>query len=755
MRISKESALLCHKLLAHTRALNAILELRRSRIEGPVLTGLGAEGISVGVGMALWESGILDTSVLLGDQRTQYGFGVTKNEAFPDGHDHAYEILKNYALAATSTSQGEDGNIHWGCLEHGILPFASSDMGRMVPVLTGMIEEIRRVQWPAIVDPAKRPVGVGTFGEGALNQGCIAETFDWVAASNCKLNNEELECYQKFMDEVGKNLRVLRGAPAIYIINRNQFSIYTGAREEHGRSTLALRALGYGDMRGVSAKGWDVFDVIEKMREAVREAQGLRATLLDAETFRLTGHNADQIERDPELLKRGILNQGKILGLDPGEFQRAWEFYDPLKNCRESLLAWGFATRGELEEIERHETQEIETLFDQAFREPESTFEEREKKSLYIAHAWTLPVVRENASSDKKMRYNEALVWELANELRSDPRVTVFGEDIHLGGVLGETRGRGGYLLAEEFGEARVHSTPIAEEAITSVAAGRALAGGKPKFFYQFAPFWGDSFPAWRSVIAPNWWQKKMKFDFVGITPFGVVHDGGSGEYHESCIEGYFALMDGIVLLFPADAYDVVGMLRAAHEYPGPVMVFLQTYAFGKSEFSATVPAEPYLVPFGQAHVRREGNDVSVFAYGAAAVRAAENEAEFLSRDGISVEVIDIRCLWPLDTATLMRSAEKTGRVIIMHEAKEKEGCGMMIKHELDKTGVTRFVKTGQAAYILAAENNPSPTKKSFLWARLPFEKYVVRKEDTFGEGTILRSGKLARLAKNLVATWR
>ena len=179
----KETALLCYRMLARTRALNTVLELKRHRIEGPVLTGLGAEAISIGIGMALLRRGILKESLLNGNQRTQFGFGVIKDIAFSDDHDHGYEILKNHALVATATSQGEDGNIHWGCLDHGILPFANSDMGRMIPVLVGMAEEMRRVRWPQIEDARKRPVAIGDFGEGALNQGCIAEAMNWVAAS--------------------------------------------------------------------------------------------------------------------------------------------------------------------------------------------------------------------------------------------------------------------------------------------------------------------------------------------------------------------------------------------------------------------------------------------------------------------------------------------------------------------------------------------------------------------------------------------
>lgn len=747
MMWGREEALFFHRLIARTRALHAVLELRRSKIEGPVLTGLGAEGLCIGIGFALYEAGILAESKLTGDQRTQYGFGVVKNEAFPEAHDHGYEILKNHALAATSASEGEDGNIHWGCLEHGILPFACSDMGRMIPVLMGMIEEVRRQQWPAIGDSRKRPVAVGAFGEGALNQGCIPEAFNWTAASNCRLTDGECETHAPWMDEIGKFLRVLRGTPMIFVVNRNQFSIYTDAREGHGRSDIVRRANGYGNMRGVSVEGWNVFDVIEKMRKAIYHAQGLRATLIDAETYRLTGHNADQVKRKP-----GVLNEGEILGLDPKEFQWAWEFRDPLKHCRETLIEWEYAVREELETVEQEETKRAEGLFDQAWREPEPTLEDRKKRTLFIPHVWAPPTVSRDHSGGTMMRYNEALVWEFARELREDPRVTMFGEDIHRGGVVRETGGRGGYFLSKEFGEVRVHTTPISEEVITEVAAGRALAGGKPKCFYQFLPFWADAYVAWRSVISTNWWQKKMRFDMVAVAPFGVVHGGGSGEYHEACAEGVFASMGGIVLCFPATAYEVVGMLRAAHEYPGPVVLFLQIRAFGDSEFAEVVPEEPYIIPFGQAKVRREGSDVSVLVYGAAAVKAACNEAEFLAREGVALEVVDIQCVDPLDIDTLVASATKTGRVIIMHEARKRQGCGVSIKDALDEAGASTSAKTLRVSSILGAEDNPIPTKKSFLWARLPFEQYVVRPQDNFGEErTILRSSKLAHLARELM----
>ena len=214
--------------------------------------------------------------------------------------------------------------------------------------------------------------------------------------------------------------------------------------------------------------------------------------------------------------------------------------------------------------------------------------------------------------------------------------------------------------------------------------------------------------------------------------------------------------MGGIALLFPADANDVMGMVRAAHEYPGPAAIFLQTYAFGKSEFASPIADDAYVIPFGNARVRREGTDVSVFAYGAAAVRAACNEAEFLSRSGIDTEVVDIRCVEPLDVETLAASAKKTGRVIIMHEATWRQGCGVHIKHRLDEALVNEHIRTRMFVHLLCAEDNPIPTKKEFLWSRLPFEQYVVKDQDDFGEmRTILRSHKLARLARELKEAYR
>ncbi|MEK7083095.1 MAG: thiamine pyrophosphate-dependent enzyme, partial [Patescibacteria group bacterium] len=381
----KETALLCHLMLARTRALNVVLELKRHRIQGPVLTGLGAEAIGIGVGMALSRRGILQKSLLHGNQRTQYGFAVIKNIAFPDDHDHGYEILKNHALVATAASGGEDGNIHWGCLEHGILPFANSDMGRMIPVLVGMAEEMRRVQWQQVNEVDKRPVAIGDFGEGAMNQGCIAEAMNWVAASNCQLTDDEMHMHKTSLDRIGRELRIIRGCPMIFFVNSNQFSIYTDAREEHGRSDIAARAHGYGDMRGRTVKAWDVFDVMEHTSGAISDAQRLRSTLLNMETYRLTGHNADMITH-----KTGRIDEGEIRGISTEDFKRAWECFDPLKHCRQSLAAWGYSDVQQLESIEREELSRMQDLFERAFtQEPKATLEHRRTKTLMIPHIFS------------------------------------------------------------------------------------------------------------------------------------------------------------------------------------------------------------------------------------------------------------------------------------------------------------------------------------------------------------------------------
>lgn len=718
----KERALYYYRLLSRTRALQIALIMNRNKIFGAFLTGLGQEAVSVGACLALMEKGVLVESGKSGDHRTNWGIAVVTDELTNQRHNHAYDILKTHFGKVTSSNRGRDGNIHWGCTECGIVPFASSDMGRMATVTVGYAENLKR-NWR----DEKRPVGIAFLGEGAFQQGGVYEAMNWAAVSN-------------YMASVG----IARGAPVIFIINKNQFALYTDSGSEHGFSDLSQRALGFGDMVGIDVDGNDLEAMIQATSEAIDRAQSLKSTLIVADTYRLTGHNEDQIRRDPERVKGGDVAHGEILGVDPEEFKKAWK-KEPLKIYRNFIVHSGRASNEELDAVYEEEFQKMLELTKEALAEPDVDLEEHKKDfSLFPPYSFSLPEKPNNKTPAEIMKYNEAFLLVMEEIMERDPAVTYFGEDVGSGGVLVKTR-----QLRKKFGEARVFDTPLSEEAIVGTAAGRALGGAKTFCEFQFGPFWWDSASVFASVLAPNWYQKRMKFPVVAIFHCGVVHEGGSGQYHESFPEGYLIPMEGIAVVSPANAYDLVGLMRMAYEFAGPIAVILQIKAYGNSEFASEIPEEQYLIPLGKAEVKRAGKDFTVVTYGACAVSAALNEAKYLAEDGIDIEVVDLRTIYPPDMATIGASIAKTGRVAVFHEATLATGAGPYLVSKIVGEGLMPHIRTPEIK-ILAPEK-PIPSVKHLVWDRLPFSEEEIPDHDAKGREftrRILRSPKLAGIVR-------
>lgn len=263
----------------------------------------------------------------------------------------------------------------------------------------------------------------------------------------------------------------------------------------------------------------------------------------------------------------------------------------------------------------------------------------------------------------------EAVQEAIRQEMERDSRVMVLGEDVgRKGGVFGATRG-----LFEKFGGERVLDTPLAESAIVGSAIGMALNGLRPVAEIQFADF---IWPAANQIIseaARIRYRSNNTFSVPMVirAPYGAGIHGGL--YHSQSIEAFFAHVPGLVVITPSSPYDTKGLLMAAIRSDDPVL-FLEhkkTYRMLREE----VPEAPYTVPIGTAKIVREGRDLSVFSYGLSLLYARE-AADTLAQEGIDAEVVDLRTLRPLDTATILQSVRKTGKALILHEDTQFGGFG-------------------------------------------------------------------------------
>ncbi|MGE7878109.1 alpha-ketoacid dehydrogenase subunit beta [Peribacillus muralis] len=262
--------------------------------------------------------------------------------------------------------------------------------------------------------------------------------------------------------------------------------------------------------------------------------------------------------------------------------------------------------------------------------------------------------------------YIDAVIMAMREEMERDSRVFVLGEDVgRKGGVFKATSG-----LYEQFGEQRVIDTPLAESAIAGVGIGAAMYGMRPIAEMQFADF---IMPAINQIISEaakiryrsnNDWQCPI----VIRAPYGGGVHGAL--YHSQSVEAIFANQPGLKIVMPSTPYDVKGLLKAAIRDEDPVLFFehKRAYRLIKEE----VPDDDYVLPIGKADIKRDGDDVTVITYGLC-VHFALQAAEKLASDGISVHILDLRTVYPLDQEAIIEAAAKTGKVLLITED-NKEG---------------------------------------------------------------------------------
>ncbi len=268
-----------------------------------------------------------------------------------------------------------------------------------------------------------------------------------------------------------------------------------------------------------------------------------------------------------------------------------------------------------------------------------------------------------------QLSYREAVSAAISQEMRRDNSVVLIGEDIATaGGVFKTTEG-----LLEEFGPLRVRDTPISEQAILGAAAGAAMTGLRPIAEIMFSDFFAV---CWDTVVNQI---AKTRFMSDGQCSFPLVirsaNGGGArfGAQHSQSVENWAMAVPGLKVVAPSNGADVKGLLAASIRDPDPVLFFEQKSLYGmKSE----VPEGEHVVPLGKAAIAREGSDVTIVALAAMVPRALK-AAETLQNDhGISVEVIDLRSLVPLDTTTIFESVSKTARLVTVEENPRLCGWG-------------------------------------------------------------------------------
>jgi len=455
-------------------------------------------------------------------------------------------------------------------------------------------------------------VVVAFFGDGAVAQGMFHEAV---------------------------NLAAVWQLPIVFFCENNHYAEFSPAKDQH-RASLADRARGYGiDFAAVD--GNDVVAVADTMSGLVRDLRaGAGPVLVEAETYRWHGH----YEGDPERYR------------DADELAE-WKTRDPLAVLAARLPAERVA------EIDR----EIDAEIDRAVEEAEAAGEPEPETLHHFVGVPREPVAEPPEPDGEVFRTMDAIREAMEHELAADPDVFVAGIDVGAGGgVFGLSRG-----LAQAY-PGRVRDTPISENAIIGAGVGSAMAGMRPVVELMYFDFLGVCLDQLMNQAA------KLRFMTGGAasiplvvrTQFGAGKSSGS--QHSQSLEAMLAHIPGLTVVMPSTPADTYGLLRAAIRDPNPVVFVENRLLYGRK---GPRPSPGHLVPLGKAAIRREGTDVTLVSY-SKLVHECTAVAEDLAADGISVEVIDLRTIAPLDTDTVLRSLAKTGRLVVAHQAVQPFGVG-------------------------------------------------------------------------------
>ena len=542
-----------------------------------------------------------------------------------------YDVLLGvFARPSDPSSGGRQMPNHWGSRALNIIT-GSSPIATHIPHAAGLALASRMAGDDA--------VAIAYFGDGAASKGDFHESLNFAG---------------------------IHRVPMVLICENNGYAISVPLAKESAVENIAQHAHSYG-IPGVIVDGNDPLDVYAATHAALTRARhGEGPTLIECKTYRYLAHTSDDDDRTYRTAQE----------------VEAWRKKDPLQRMKQYVIEQRLLSEREEEELEA----EIKDEIDDAARRAEAAAAATGEEAFTRVFARPLrPVPRVPAGLGDRPELRVApppvpaggveknvieTVRDTLQELMAaDERVMVLGEDVGpRGGVFRATDG-----LYGEFGEPRVLDMPLAESSIVGVAIGLALAGMRPIAEIQFADFIHSAFDQLVSEAAKIHYRSNGDFSvpMVVRTPWGGGVHGAL--YHSQSIEAFYAHVPGLKVVAPSTPADVAGMLREAVDDPDPVL-FLEhkkTYRLVKG----LVPDGDWRVPIGVADIVVPGDDVTVVTYGLHRHICAE-AAALLAAEGVSVEVVDLRTISPLDRDTVLASVAKTGRLLIVHEDNISFGVG-------------------------------------------------------------------------------
>jgi 2-oxoisovalerate dehydrogenase E1 component len=587
--------------------------LRQGRIS-KWFSGIGQEAIAVGATLAM--------------QKDEWIMPLHRNlGVFTTRHMPLHKLFMQWQGSQDGYSKGRERSFHFGARQHHICGMISH-LGPQLAIADGVALSYKLKN--------ENKVSLAFTGEGGTSEGDFHEAL---------------------------NVAAVWDLPAIFIIENNGYGLSTPTNEQFRCISLVDKAKGYG-MEGVTIDGnniLSVYDTIKGVRDYCTRHQ--KPYLIEAITFRMRGHE-----------------EASGTKYVPKNLFELWEKKDPVSNFEQYLLQQQVLSIDDIENIKSEFKDKIEQELNIGFNvSPIIADTETEIEDVYAPKPLSNIEVIDNSSPDSyrdntqhptsnitaERRMIDAISEGLRQSMKAHDNLILMGQDIaEYGGAFKITEG-----FLQEFGKERVRNTPLCESAIVGTALGLSLEGYKSMMEMQFADFVTVGFNQIINNLAKIHYRWGQNADVVIRMPTGG--GVGAGPFHSQSNEAWFTHTPGLKVVYPSTPMDAKGLLIAAINDPNPVM-FFEHKALYRS-VSGQVPEAYYEIEIGKARKVREGEEISIITYGAGVHWAEDYAAE---HPEISIDILDLRTLLPLDYYAIRDAVQRTGRVLILHEDTLTGGIG-------------------------------------------------------------------------------
>ena len=528
-------------------------------------------------------------------------------------------LLHHMAKADDPNSGGRQMAEHFSSKERNILTVSSSVGAQFLPAV-GTAMALQREGKDAFV--------YASCGDGATSQGDFHEALNWAARAN---------------------------APVLFLVQDNGYAISVPVRDQTAGGSAYKLARGYEGLARIKVDGTDFFETYAAAKAAIDHIRaGKGPVCLVADLVRLLPHSSSDNHtkyRTPEELE-------------------AEKREDPILQMEKRLLDAGLLKKKDIEPIRK----EVQVAVDEAAKWANEQADPEPKTATdHVLFEGDLGLEYEKTEpAGEPIVMVDAINHALAEEMERNEKVIVYGEDVAggKGGVFTATR-----ELTAKFGPDRCFNSPLAEASIVGTAVGFASAGFKPVVEIQFGDYIWPALQHLRNQVASYRYRSNGVWGcpmVIRVPVGGYIH---GGLCHSQNIEAFFAHMPGFQIAMPSTAADAKGLLKAAIRMEDPILFMEHKALYRSAAARSPEPDEDYLVPFGKARVVREGSDLTIVTYGMM-VHKSTAVARLLEKEGISVEIIDLRTLLPVDMDTVLDSVRKTNKALVVYEDHEFLGYG-------------------------------------------------------------------------------